>query len=132
MDKKVLDELLTKAGVKPGDQKVILPGQIPQDPMTQLTNFTNDLTQQLEAVISQMEMGISKIGQGLDLTRLQMFMMYKILVDKGICTEEEMKEYYKNEVSARLKEMQEEMLKKIQEQQNVQTSTNVSEIKSRG
>lgn len=119
---KAINDILNKAGLKTSDSKIIIPGQ-EVNQMQEMAAFINNLTEQIDEALGQLQSGISKIGQGLDLTRLQLFMMYKILTDKGICSEEEIKEYYKKEVKEKLLEMQKEMTEKIKDMQSKKEST---------
>ena len=86
---------------------------VPQeDPL----EYFQQLGAHLEQGMMELYQNISMLGQMLDLARLQNFMLTNILVDKGICTKEELQERYKTEVEDELKKQQELMRIKLEEE----------------
>lgn len=76
--------------------------------------------QMLIQSMQNMEQGLMEIGRdqqilatSLDACRLTQHMMFRMLTEKGIMTQEEVEERYKAEVVAPMQKMQEEIIMKI-------------------
>jgi len=73
--------------------------------------------QNLMKYMGQMEQGLSMMGTEISVSRAQINMLMRILVEKDIMTEEEINEKYEKEVAIPIKKQFEEMKKKMEEQE---------------
>jgi len=83
---------------------------------TDVATLITQLTTSFDQGIAEVYKGLNTLGQGLDLSRLQNFMVVNILIDKGIVTKEEIEERYKKEVADKLVEMQQKMKEELEKE----------------
>ena len=72
----------------------------------------------LEQGMMELYQNITMMAQVLDVARLQNLMLTRILIDKKVCTQEEIDERYKKDVEEELKKQHELMKIKLEEQMN--------------
>lgn len=107
-DEKV-DEVIKKLFKESGNN-ILTPGG--EDPLKDLKNVSSHLEEGMMELYNH----IMLVGEGLDIARLQNFMLTKILVDKEIITEEEVNKRWNTDVVEEMKRQKEKIQKKIEEQ----------------
>jgi len=88
----------------------------PQDMM----NSMGTLFQRLEYALAETSKMTQMVGQSTDIAQLTIHMLVKLLIEKGLVSEDEIKERYKAEVEEAYKKMQEEAYAAMKQQMEKQ------------
>lgn len=108
MDQKDLEKMAQQAVNIGGKQGI----PSPQDMMASM----GAVFQRLEYALGETSKMTQMVGQSTDIAQLTIHMIIKIMIEKGLITEEEVKERYKKEVEESYKKMQEEAYAAMKEQ----------------
>ena len=108
--KKALNNMIKQAG---GDE-VFMPPEMPE--AAQVMQIVSGLQEGIDFALGQISDHLKGLGQGLDLMRLNLFMITNILHDKGIVTEDEIKERYKRDVTDKMEEIRKLVQEKMKEE----------------
>lgn len=104
-------------------------GPQPASPLDAILEPMAMAVQQLEMGMMQIAQGQQAIGTALDASRLTVFLLVNMLIEKGIFTKEEWEERYKVDVVQKMqdlqKQIQEKLCKQMEEQMAADTDSDL-------